>query len=253
MSEFKNLEKIHPGARRSVPAYLEEVLRILGRDEILSVFLYGSVTGKDYNPRTSDINIGIVLRDVSVQKLKKLAKLVKKGTKKKIAVPLFLTSTYIKRSLDTFPIEFIEIKDFSLIIYGEDHLSGIKIEKEDLRKECESQIKGKLITIRQAYLEQALNRRGLERLIKTVFSSLMPVFRNMLRLKSSEEPPVSREDILSAISEVFGINAEPFMEILRDKKADGKISGRDPEVFLEEFAHELAKLSDIIDGSAGIL
>jgi len=248
MSDYKNLDKIPENLRKVVPQYLDSLLSAMGQD-VKSVFLYGSAAGNDYNPRTSDVNIGIVLDEVPVKKLKNAAGIVKKGRKRRIAVPLFLTESYIKASLDTFPIEFIEMKDLSILIRGEDILGGIGIEREDLRRECEQQIKGKLVTIKQAYLEQALTRRGLETLIKKVFSSLMPVLRNALRLNDPGTPPIDKEEILARVGGEFGIDVEPFLEILRDKKADGRISGRCPEIFLEEFVHALERLSDIIDGT----
>lgn len=249
MSYYKNLDKIPENLQKVIPQYLDRLLSAMDQD-VKSVFLYGSAAGNDYNPRTSDVNVGIVLDEVPVKKLKKAAGIVKKGLKSRIAVPLFLTESYIKASLDTFPIEFIEMKDLSILICGDDILGNISIEREDLRRECEQQIKGKLLTIKQAYLEQALTRRGLETLIKKVFSSLMPVLRNVIRLKDPGTPPVDKEEILARVGGEFGIDSEPFLQILRDKKADGRISGKCPEIFLEDFIHALERLSDVIDGTS---
>ncbi len=246
MLKHKNIENLPANVQKNILPYLEKIIDAL-KDDIKSIFLYGSVSGGDYNPKTSDVNIGIVLKSVSMQKLKSVAGLVKSGLKHRITAPLFLTPEYINMSLDTFPVEFLEMKDSSVLLYGEDMLGGISVEREDIRRECEHQIKGKIVTIRQAYLEQALDKKGLEILIKKVFRSLMPILRNVLRLKMAENLPKDKEEILNKVGKEFGINVSSFIEMLKDKKSDGKIGGKSPEIFLEDFVRELEKLSEIID------
>lgn len=244
--ETMNINKIPAPAAKTVGPYVEELVKIYG-NALVSVFAYGSVTGEDYSPKTSDINLGIILDSLSIDKLKKSLPLVKKGLRKKVTTPLFLDASYIEMSLDTFPIEFIEIKDTRCILYGEDVLSTVVVNSSDIRHECESQLKGKLLTMRQAYLEQALTRKGLEELVKNAFRSLMPVFRNMLRIKIDRTPEIAREKMLTHFGEAFGMDISPLLEILRDKKSDGRIGSKNAEEFIEEFIEIINKLSIEID------
>ena len=243
---ISNLEKIPVEAQNALKPFLEELFKIYG-DEIQSVFVYGSVTGKDYDPKTSDINLAIVLKDVSLDKLKQVLKPVKTGIRRNITVPLFLTTSYIEGSLDTFPMEFSSMKDSRCVLFGDDVLERISVDREDLRRECEYQLKGKLLTIRQAYLEQALNRKGIEKLIKASFRSLMPVFQSILRLKSGQTPPRDKAEILSELGEEFGIDPASFLEVLRDKKTDGRIGEKPAESFLGNFLVQLERLSEAVD------
>ncbi len=245
--EIKELEKLPVSARNALRPFLGELFKAYG-DDIVSVFAYGSVTGADYNPKTSDINIAVVLKDVSLAILKPALKTVRAGLRRKITAPLFLTPSYIKMSLDTFPMEFMAMKESRRVLFGEDVLADIDVSREDLRRECEYQLKGKLLTIRQAYLEQGLNRRALERLIKASFRALVPVFQNMLRIKRAESPPAEKEEMLRQLGEEFDIDVASFLEVLRDKKADGRIAGKAPESFLNDFLLQLERLSDVVDG-----
>jgi len=202
----------------------------------------------DYNAKTSDINIAVVMKDVSITELKKALKIVKRSLRDKITVPLFLTRDYIKNSLDTFPMEFITMKDAHCVLMGEDVLKDITIEKEDLRRECEYQLKGKLLMIHQAYLEQALTRKGLEGLIKRSFRSLIPVFQSILRLKSEDAPPAEKKEMLNKLGHECGVDVSAFLEVLQDKETDGKIGEKNAEHFLDDFLITLQQLSDIVDG-----
>ena len=243
--DIKNLEKLPVKIQNVVVSFLNELESAYGED-LVSVFAYGSASRADYNAKTSDINIAVVLKDISLETLKKAVKGIRIAVKRKIAVPLFLTPEYIKKSLDTFPIEFITMKDSRCVLLGEDSLKGVEVEKEDLRRECEYQLKGKLIMVRQAYLEQVLTKKNLELLIKKTFKSLMPVFQGVLRMKFAN-PPSGKLEILTKLAKEFDIDMTSFIEVLRDKKTDGKIGDQDAENFLNDFLMKLRQLTEIVD------
>ena len=243
---MKNIDKLPANAQKVLEPFLNAVMTECG-ENVVSIVAYGSVTGPDYNPKTSDINIAVVLKDASISKLKPLLKTAKKGIKSGITAPLFLTPEYIKMSLDTFPIEFSTMKDSRCVLFGEDTLESITVDTADLRRECEYQLKGKMLMIRQAYLEQALCRKGIEGVIKSAFRSLMPVFKSILRIKTGQSSLPDNAEVFSQMGEEFGLDPASFLEVLRDKKMDGRIGEKSAELFLEDFLAQLERLSNIVD------
>lgn len=243
---YANLDKLPRNAAGVLKPFLDELTEVY-RDEIVSIFVYGSVTGADYNAKTSDINVAVVLKEISLERLKPILRVVKKGMRNRINAPLFLTPSYIKMSLDAFAMEFMSMKDTRLVIFGEDILADIDVNKEDLRRECEYQLKGKILTIRQAYLEQALSRNRLEKLVKVSLRGLMPVFQSLLKIKTNEAHPKEKEEILCQMSAEFDIDVSAFLDVLRDKKSDGRIAGKTAESFLSDFLKQLERLAEIID------
>jgi predicted nucleotidyltransferase len=241
-----NLEKLPERAQKVLKPYVKKLLEIYESD-VLSIFAYGSVTSMDYEPRTSDINIAVVMKDLPVHKLKRSLGLVRSGRRKGITAPLFLTPEYVRMSLDAFPIEFMNMKDTRLVLLGGDVLADITVNEEDLRKECEYYLKGKLIALRQAYLERALNLRSLEGLLKAALKSLIPVFRNMLRIKTKMSPPVYKAEILKGISETFGIDMESFQKVFEASRAKRYMGKRTAEEAISSFVDGLAKLSLMVD------
>ncbi|MFH1645874.1 MAG: hypothetical protein ABIB11_05580, partial [Candidatus Omnitrophota bacterium] len=211
-----------------------------------SIYVYGSAVSGDFVPGVSDINSVVVFKEMGFLELHKSLNLISKGIRKKISAPLFLTPEHIRDSADTFPIEFNEMKDSYLVLFGKDLLMELKIEPSHIRFVCEQQLKGKLIRIRQAFLEIGLRKRGMEALIKESFNSLFPVFRSMLRLKSIE-PPVKKENIISSLAKTFGINGELFIALLKDKRNDEKIAGDKIERFMERYLREIQVLAEIAD------
>ncbi len=245
MAELVNLEGLSDEVKKRVVPYLQNLFDV-HNENIVSVFVYGSAAGKDFVPKRSDINLLIVFRQLQFDDLKKSLKIVSKGIEKKITAPLFLTRRHIETSADVFPVEFMELKENHILLYGEDIWENLKIDNANIRLQCEEQIKGKLIRLRQAYLEVGLKRKGIEALIKESLYALLPIFRNMLRLKG-KTPPVGKEDILISLCAEFDLDADIFLAILKDKKDDEKIGSQEIEPAFERYLGEIHKLALAVD------
>ena len=245
MVELKNMDKINPDAGKKIKPYMEKFLFVHG-ESIISVFIYGSATCGDYVKGASDVNSAIVFKNIGYSELKKSLQIVDKGIRHRINTPLFLTREHIMTSLDTFPIEFIEMKESHVVIYGEDVLADINIDPVNIRFVCEEQIKGKLIRMRQAYLEIGLREKGIEALIKESFTSLFPVLIGLLRVKGIAPLKTKKENI-KALGDAFGIDTDILFAILADKQNDGKINGQDLESAFFQYIEQLEKLGNIAD------
>ncbi|MBL7092114.1 MAG: hypothetical protein ISS24_01775 [Candidatus Omnitrophica bacterium] len=260
MENLKNLDKLDIRAKKAIELYLRELLKI-HQDNIVSIFLCGQATGRDYVHKVSNINLFVVLEKLEFQDLQKSLKLVSRGINKKIAAPLFLTRKHMESSTDVFPIEFLEMKESHLLLYGEDLLGPLEINPANIRLFCEEQIKGKLIRIRQAYLEIGLKRKGIEALLKESLTSLTPVFRNLIRLSTGidppnsfkgrvlkgKTPPVEKQEIYIQVCTEFDLDGNVFLAILRDTKNDEKIDAQDAEVFFERYIAQIQKLAIAVD------
>ncbi|KJJ85988.1 Nucleotidyltransferase domain protein [Candidatus Omnitrophus magneticus] len=241
---FKNIDNLPKDIHNVLIPYLEKLTHIYG-DNIISIFLYGSAATREYNPKYSDINIAIVVKDSSIRELKSGVKIIKDGMRKKISVPLFLTYSYIEMSLDTFPMEFMMMKDSYILLFGQDLLADININFENLRRECEYQIKGKLIMLRQAYLEAAMNYKALKQLIALSIKALLPIFQNLLRIKKGVLPRLDKIGVLNEIGIEFNMDVSCFIEAFNGIKTNS--FSKTPEVFIECFLTRLEILSKIVD------
>lgn len=248
MENFKNVDRLPEGVKQRFLPYAKELLK-LHKEKIASIFIYGSSASGDYIPGVSDINSVVVFKALGFTQLKESLKLIDKGIRRKISAPLFLTPEHIKSSLDTFPLEFSEMKDNHILIYGEDLLKDIEIDPSHIRFICEEQLKGKLIRVRQAYLEIGLRKKGMEALTKESFNSLFPTFRGLLRLKGLK-PPVKKEETLRLLGETFNIDAETFIAVLKDKRDDERIGGEGLEGFLSRYIEQIEKLAEASDKEA---
>ena len=225
--------------------YSQEMQTIYG-DNLVSVVLYGSSVSDEYDPKKSDLNFLIVLKDSSITELKKAKKAIEKWQKKKVAVPLVLDQEYIKSSLDTFPIEFLNMVRQYHMVYGEDILFSLKFEKEDIRLQCERELKGKSLRLRQSYLEAKKLRRDLGLVIHDSLTAFVAIFKALLYLKG-KEIPADRAGVVAATCEDFGLNAETFEKLMQVRKGELKLKDEEMESLFEDYARQIRSLSDKVD------
>jgi len=245
MAELSGLEGLNPRVVEVLKPYCQEMVALHGGD-LKSIILYGSATGADFVPKCSNINLMIIVGQVTQAALKKSLKTVAKGRKKSIVAPLFLDDEHIRRSADVFPIEFLDIQENHVALYGTDPFASLEIDKSNVRLQCEHELKGKLIRVRQGYLERGLLRKDIAALLVESLTSLVPIFRNMLRLKGQELPKTKRE-ILERTARVFEVSSGPFLKILGFKEGTKAPDATAVDELLADYLTQLDKLAIAID------
>lgn len=244
-SSLQNISEFPPSIQPAIIEFADRILKELG-DNVLSIIVYGSAAGVNYKPGISNINMAVIVRELDFSVLRQGVSLVRGGHKRKIATPLFLTKGYITSSLDVFPVEFTEIKEQHRVIFGEDIFKDLVIPVEDLRLLCEQQIKGKLLHLRQAYLDIGSNPSVLKKLLSAALSDLIPVFRQLIVLKG-QKPADQKEQMFEDLSRIFSIDQGSFLVILQDKNKKTKISSHQVEAYFQNFLDQLERLSSHMD------
>lgn len=99
-----------------------------------------------------------------------------------LAPPLLIPVNELTRSLDAFPLEFSEIISTRRLIAGADLLASLAVPVEDLRRACETQARGHLVHLREAYIEAAGNRKAVARLASASVIPFGALLSNIARL-----------------------------------------------------------------------
>jgi hypothetical protein len=134
--------------------------------------------------------------------------------KRRIRSPLIMTEEYISRSLDVFPMEFLDIKLFHKTVYGPDHFQKVAIDKAQLRLQCERDLKGKLINLQRGYVSCG----GGTRMVRALLLEALPGFFTLLRamlflVQAPKEPPARKADVLTEAEAVYHIPLSGLREI----------------------------------------
>lgn len=245
MTEFKSIDRLPVDVREKVVDYSRRLLDIHA-DNIVSIVVYGSAAGVNFTPGVSDINLAVVFRTLDLAVFTKTLKLAAGGRKDRITAPLFLTADYIHNSLDVFPIEFNEIKDQNIVIFGEDVFAPMEIDAKHLRLLCEAQIKGKLLRIRQAYLESGGKPGIIRHILTDSLNALIPVFRQLLRLKGVS-PAARKEELLKQLAAQFSLDASALVAIHQHRSHAASLSPSRLEQYLKDYLGQLEQLAGHID------
>ena len=226
---------------------MDEFLRLLKGaygDGLVSVVLYGSAASGDYSGRHSNINMAVILKDASIGSLSKMSAFINKR-KFMIINPVFFTEDYIKRSTDVFPIEFIDMKENSLALYGKDLFKDIDIDIKNLRFQCEQELKSKIVNMKMAFIRSA-NVSMLKSILFKSLTSSLHILRNLVRLKG-KEPSYARTDILKEISLEFGVEIAPLQDILDARSGNLNLGREKIASLFTRLVETLEAISDKVD------
>ncbi len=213
------------------------------KEDLVSVILYGSAAGGDFNPKTSDINLLVVLKEAVIGNMVKSDEIQKKYLKERFSRPLFMDMDYIKSSLDSFPIEFLNMKNCHKVLTGEDILENLVIDKADLRLQIERELKGKRLHLTQQWLEVRNKPRLVKELLIASLRDFSACFRALLHLKEKDVPQ-DRTELFSAIEKTYEFNNRPFGKIVDAYKSSDKKGMIDA---FPEYAYAIKRLTEFID------
>ena len=215
-------------------------------NDLTSIILHGSGASGDYVPKKSDLNFLIVLSEKGIQILERSFKIISKWRKMGVNTPLFLTKGYILSSLDTFPVEFLNMKMNYTLVYGEDVLSDLTFEREHIRIECERELKAKLLQLRQGYLQTSHKRGNMQLLIAGSITTFVAIFKAILYLKDIEVP-THKDQTLALTCEKFNLDYEIFSMLLSIKKKEKKPSRDEMDSLIHGYISEIKRMSSIVD------
>ncbi len=145
--------------RFSLPKDLQEKLQdfaqqidIIARNNLLAMYLYGSVTHKVFENSNTQINVLIVLKSAKVENIENISQAISKARKSFNLEPTIITKEEVKTSADVFPIEFTDMKVKNTLIWGDDVFKNVLVSMEDLRLACELEFKKRLFHLRSYFV-----------------------------------------------------------------------------------------------------
>ena len=175
-------ENLSPAIQEKISPFFHEILENSAA-QIHSIYLVGGVLTEDYPEKASKIDSVIVLQKMDLAFLDVLAPLGKKYGKQGLAAPLIMDPGYIHSSVDVFPLEFLNFKLLHHTLYGEDLFAGLAINRQELRYQCERELKGKLIWLHRIYVSAMGDRKVLAGDIVRHFDGYLPLFRGIVHLR----------------------------------------------------------------------
>ncbi len=227
--------------------WLTPVREALG-PEFLSAYLTGSVLTQGFDPAHSRVNILVIARALEGGTLDRVATAIPETRKAPHFDPLFLTRDQMLASLDVFPIEWLDLSERHLRLEGEDVFGGVEVPRTYLRLQCEHELRGKHIRLRQEYLASAGRAERLAEVLARLSSGFHTLFRTLLRLRG-EEAPAHTEALIERVADAYGLDARGLLGAHLLRRAGAKKPSADTvrETY-RAFLREIDRLIAAIDG-----
>lgn len=176
-----------------------------------AVVLYGSAAS-DEQVAGSDQNVLVIVETLALVTLRTLAQTTRAWQEAKNPPPLTLTVDEWLRSADIFPLEYADILERHKLLHGTLPLDGIRVQMSDLRLQTEHEAMGKLLRLRRGVMTAGTDVKRQSELLKDSFSSLLVIFRGVLRLHG-QTPPRDALQVVSGVATQCGFNAAPFERV----------------------------------------
>jgi predicted nucleotidyltransferase len=210
-------------------------------DKLHSVIMYGSALSHEFSPGKSDVNILVVLTDSGTSVLKRSFDVCSRWSKRGVTIPFFMTPHYIKTSLDSYPVEFVNIQSCYKVLYGEDIIKNLPITRENIRLQCERDLKGIAIHLKTEFIKATGRKNELINVLDMSIRRLIPLMRAILVL-NDRKIPNAKSEIISSIEDIFGIGSSVLSDVYLKKDNSGEF-----EKCFDEFVKTMDMMIQYID------
>lgn len=224
---------------------IQDLKEVFG-EKLTSVILYGSCASNECENDFSDINLIIVAENLLAIDLKNSNTALKDFMKTRHPLPLFMDKDEWFNSCDVYPIEYYDIKKRYSILYGEDIVKPLVLEKTNLRLQCEHEVKNLLIKLRQNYLAKSNDLKSIEILLKKSSKSFFALFRAILRL-TEEDVSFNHEEVINLLGEKVKIDKDVFLKLLNLRTDSKAISKNEYEITIQQLIDSTNEILKYID------
>lgn len=187
---------------KNLDNFIEELKMKLG-DNLVSVIAFGSKANVE--DAKNNLNLMIVTNSLNAENLYEISKPVQKWVKAKNPVPVIMNRDEWYSSFDVYALEYSDIKDNYRIIYGEDLVPSIPVNKYFLRLQCESELKSLLLKYKNNFLLNIKSDREMKKVLDHVIKTLLVIFRAVLRLHD-RPVPYRAVDIIEFAADYLSFN-----------------------------------------------
>lgn len=231
--------------RAKLDRLADQLEQALG-DNLVSFCLYGPAVRHDTRDAGKELTTLLVVRDTSPKALRPIESAVADWTKKSQPPPLVFAEDGWHASTDVFPIEIEDMREAHRVLKGSDPFAGLTTTRDDLRRELEREVRGKVLRLRTEFVAAAPEPKALEELLLDSAGTFFVLFRAVLRL-ARKAPPQTPKTLVHEVAEVAGLDATAFDWVL-DKLVGHNVPSLKPhDPVGDRYVEQVEKLVRFVD------
>ena len=212
---------------------------------LLGAALHGSVLAGEFHPSHSDVNMAFVFSTLGVEELEALRRVAPVWQRCRVVSPLLVSREGLSRSLDTFPLEYLLIRERHEVLHGEDFFAGLEIGRDHLRLEVERILRAQKLGLGLSYVALAGTRAGARRWAARAGTAIASSAAGLVWLREAALPATRRE-LAVRCGAAFGVNTAAFEALLAVR--DGPRRGVEARALLDGALGVITRLLEIAEG-----
>ncbi|HEX7078177.1 MAG TPA: hypothetical protein VF363_07140 [Candidatus Eisenbacteria bacterium] len=183
-------------------------------DKLIAAMVYGSVASGEFHPDHSDVNVGLVFTALGSGELTALRGAHEAWVERRVVRPLLLSRKSLEQSRDTFPLEYLLIRERHVALHGPDLFASIAIERAPLRAQVERVLRAQELGFAVSYVALAGTPDGARRWAAQASSAIAASASGLLHLTGEAIPP-TRAALAERCAARLGIDREALDALFR--------------------------------------
>jgi hypothetical protein len=159
-------------------------------------------------------------------------------------LPVYFTVEELADAADVFPIEFHQMANARVVLYGHDPFEFVQLSNANLRHQTEYELRSKLIQLRRLYIPASVSIEKLCDLMSDSLASFAALFRAVLMLHG-QEAPVSKPDGVRATATFLRLDPKPFERIF-EFRSGGNLPSSEKEAN-DLFGAYLSQIEQVVE------
>jgi predicted nucleotidyltransferase len=214
-------------------------------ERLRSVILYGSAAAGEHQEHFSDLNVMCVLTRITPAELAADGPIFEWWRALGNPPPLLLSEEELRTSTDCFPIEFHDIQERRRVLFGQDLIQDLVIEKTFYRAQVEMELRSKLLRLRQKAADVLSKKPELLRLMIDSAPNFLVLARHAL-LVSGMSSGFRKREVVRHLPDL-GADSAPF-ETLLDLRDQSKLAKDvDPDALFSSYLKQIETLVHHVD------
>ena len=181
--------------------------------------LYGSAVGGEFRLEHSDVNVAFVFSRLGAPELLSLSRAHRAWERCRVVRPLLLSEDTLRSSLDTFPLEYLLIRERRETLYGEDFFGPLTLDGNALRLEVERVLRAQELGLAWSYVALAGTRSGARNWASAASTSIAASAAGLLYL-AGEPIPARRRDLAERCASRFAVDSAALERLLTPRGGD---------------------------------
>jgi len=245
MTSGEIMEAPRPATIQDRLAHWCEELREAVGEQLVSIVLYGGLAKGEYTPDSSDVNVMIVLNQVDLGTLDKVAPIIQSGLRDFRLASMLLGERDLRRSSEVFPVKFLDMHRHHRVLWGKDLLSDLAISRDYVRLRCAQEITNLLLRLRQFYVQRAHRPELIESTLTKAISSFLAALNTLTELKTGQAAS-DKSSIIEA-AEKIGLDAQPLRDVLALKRGELKPNTEELKRLYDLFMVTVKRAAELVD------